>query len=155
MFLFQSSNTHHPLANSRISRVQLSIPNVEQAVAFWKSKGGSLRVHRTADDDCAMVEFGEDSWFCGLCLELHQMESRDIELGIALGHIDVGLPKPNLSSNRETSKAHDTEPNGIVIGSCDGTPGNHFSRVCLRTNNLESSARVSHGFGHHDDRGER
>lgn len=139
--LFASSS--NPLANSRLSRIMLNVPDVDKTVAFWKAQGGTLIFTRPKADgtlSSAIVALGDEkSWYDGLSLEFEETEGSEFNFGNTFGEIALCLPKPEPASGDEAGEVPAAEPNGIDVRSHDDSSADYFCRVSLRTNDLEAS----------------
>lgn len=155
LFATDTDTDDHPLGvQSMLSHAMLRVPSVDQTVAYWVEKGGSVRVQKekpgASNGDAellsAMIELGcnqqqpDDSPAC-FALELVSTDKNNFQLGNVLSYIGVSMLlqfQNNLlgAISGDKPKPQAPEPNGIPVESSASAPGDLLSRFALKSKDL-------------------
>lgn len=149
-------NHDHPMSDtSRLSHMMLQVPSVSATVDYWSQKGASTLISRYKDNSesllSAFVALGsssitstsDESCFA-LELTSYSNKHETFQLGNAIQHIGVSMLsqfKNNLlgAITGTTPLPQGDEPNGIRVISAASAPGDLFSRISLRSNDLTAT----------------
>lgn len=127
----------------------LKVTSVEEAVAYWTQKGGTVTRSTTKDDGKlrgAFVALGNGQTTDN-CFALELSPTQKFELGNIMNYIGVsklmqfqtGNLRELLESSCGETEDDPVEPHGIPVQSCAASPGDFLCRLCLQSNNLEAT----------------
>lgn len=142
--------TENPLTEtSRLSHVMLRVPSVDKTVEYWTRKGGSVLISSKKEDDgpltSAFVALGSSGATTEKCFGLELISTTSpLRLGNIFQYIGVSMLlqfQHNLlgAATGEKPQSEGKEPNGILVSSAASAPGDFFSRISLKSIDLEST----------------
>lgn len=133
---------------SKLSHVMLKVTSVDDAVSYWTKKGSIVPNSRKDEEGdsyrSAFVALGngrttEDAF------SLELVKTDNYQLGNVINYLGVSLllqfqgNLEGLISGQTKARAADPEPHGIPVKSCAASPGDFFCRLCLKSNNLQTT----------------
>jgi catechol-2,3-dioxygenase len=130
-----------------LSHAMLKVHSVEDAVSYWKNKGGEVLQSRKGEDgqyQTAFVALGDGKTTEG-CFSLELVQTKNFRLGNVINYIGVSLllqfqnNLEGLIAGNDKAEDEGIEPNGIPIQSCASSPGDFLCRLCLKSNDLEAT----------------